>query len=112
MYAYYKKLDYFSTECIYAPFAARGLAREYVKDVELLRPSAIVDIIQSAEQMRFSNGTTRLSTIPLMHGYFVTLSILQNTMSVQTQEVTGQNLANAHDVDTSAASPCARHACC
>lgn len=23
MYAYFKKLDYFSTECVYAPFAAR-----------------------------------------------------------------------------------------
>lgn len=56
MYAYYKKLDYFSTECIYAPYAARGLAREYVKDVELIRPSAIVDIIKSAEEMRYSEG--------------------------------------------------------
>jgi hypothetical protein len=26
-YAYFKKLDYFSTECIYSPFAARGQAR-------------------------------------------------------------------------------------
>eukprot|EP00892_Ulva_mutabilis_P002256 jgi/Ulvmu1/12030/UM083_0043.1 len=54
MYAYYKKLDYFSTECVYAPYAARGLAREYVKDVELIRPSAIVDIIKSAEEMMHS----------------------------------------------------------
>ena len=35
MYAYFKKLDYFSTECIYAPFAARGLARDFVKDLEV-----------------------------------------------------------------------------
>lgn len=35
MYAYFKKLDYFCTECIYAPFAARGLAREFVKDLEV-----------------------------------------------------------------------------
>ncbi|RMZ52009.1 hypothetical protein APUTEX25_001203 [Auxenochlorella protothecoides] len=34
MYAYFKKLDYFSTECIYSPFAARGLAREFIKDLE------------------------------------------------------------------------------
>lgn len=27
MYAYYKKLDYFSTECIYSPFAYRGHVR-------------------------------------------------------------------------------------
>ena len=36
MYAYFKKLDYFSTECIYAPFAARGLARDFVKDLEVI----------------------------------------------------------------------------
>jgi cytoplasmic tRNA 2-thiolation protein 1 len=35
MYAYFKRLDYFSTECIYAPFAARGFAREFVKDLEV-----------------------------------------------------------------------------
>ena len=38
MYAYFKKLDYFSTECIYAPFAARGLARDFVKDLEVIPP--------------------------------------------------------------------------
>ena len=53
MYAYFKKLDYFSTECTYAPFAARGIAREFVKDLELARPSAIVDLIKSAEELRF-----------------------------------------------------------
>ena len=35
MYAFFKKLDYFSTECIYSPFAARGAAREFVKDLEV-----------------------------------------------------------------------------
>jgi len=39
MYAYFKKLDYFSTECVYAPFAARGFARDFVKDLEV-RPRA------------------------------------------------------------------------
>ncbi|GMH43199.1 hypothetical protein BSKO_11121 [Bryopsis sp. KO-2023] len=52
MYAYFKKLDYFSTECIYSPFAARGLARDFVKDLEATRPSAILDLIRSAEQFR------------------------------------------------------------
>jgi len=33
MYAHFKKLLYFSTECLYAPFAARGFARTYVKVV-------------------------------------------------------------------------------
>jgi cytoplasmic tRNA 2-thiolation protein 1 len=56
MYAYFKKLDYFSTECVYAPFAARGFAREFVKDLEATRPSAIIDLITSAEQFRISQG--------------------------------------------------------
>lgn len=52
MYAYFKKLDYFSTECKYSPFAARGLAREFVKDLEVARPRAIVDLVRSAETLR------------------------------------------------------------
>ncbi|BDA42367.1 Cytoplasmic tRNA 2-thiolation protein 1 [Coccomyxa sp. Obi] len=52
MYAFFKKLDYFSTECIYAPFAARGAAREFVKDLEMARPRAICDLIRSAEEFR------------------------------------------------------------
>lgn len=105
LYAYFKRLDYFSTECVYAPFAARrvrgaacppcqqqqrlsshaprrctcslpgcrprplpelqskslmrmmhrrGFAREFVKDLEAARPSAIADIVRSAEALRFA----------------------------------------------------------
>jgi cytoplasmic tRNA 2-thiolation protein 1 len=56
MYAYYKKLDFFSTECVYAPYAARGTAREFVKDLELVRPIAILDLIKSAETFRYPEG--------------------------------------------------------
>ena len=42
MYAYFKKLDYFSTECIYSPNAYRGHARIFLKDLEAIRPSAII----------------------------------------------------------------------
>ncbi|XP_046359572.1 cytoplasmic tRNA 2-thiolation protein 1-like isoform X1 [Haliotis rufescens] len=51
MYAYFKKLDYFSTECIYSPNAYRGFARAYIKDIEKIRPSAIIDIIHSGESL-------------------------------------------------------------
>lgn len=51
MYAYFKKLDYFSTECIYSPNAYRGHARAYIKDLEAIRPSAIIDIIHSGESL-------------------------------------------------------------
>ncbi|KAF4602130.1 nucleotidyltransferase [Pleurotus pulmonarius] len=49
MYAYFKKLDYFSTECIYSPDAYRGHARVFLKDLEAARPSVIIDIIHSGE---------------------------------------------------------------
>jgi cytoplasmic tRNA 2-thiolation protein 1 len=49
MYAYFKKLDYFSTECIYSPNAYRGHARTFLKDLERIRPSVILDIIHSGE---------------------------------------------------------------
>lgn len=56
MYAYFKKLDYFSTECLYAPFAARGYARDFVKDLEAVRPRAILDLIHSAENFPIELG--------------------------------------------------------
>ncbi|SPC61809.1 probable NCS6 - protein required for thiolation of uridine at wobble positions [Ustilago sp. UG-2017b] len=54
MYAYFKKLDYFSTECIYSPNAYRGYARTFLKDLEAIRPSSIVDIIQSGQNLKIS----------------------------------------------------------
>jgi cytoplasmic tRNA 2-thiolation protein 1 len=52
LYAYHKKLDYFSTECIYSPFAYRGHVRELIKELESKRPQAILDIIYSAEDIK------------------------------------------------------------
>eukprot|EP00188_Purpureofilum_apyrenoidigerum_P004054 Plantae.Rhodophyta-Purpureofilum_apyrenoidigerum.ctg4425.p1 GENE.Plantae.Rhodophyta-Purpureofilum_apyrenoidigerum.ctg4425~~Plantae.Rhodophyta-Purpureofilum_apyrenoidigerum.ctg4425.p1 ORF type:complete len:316 (-),score=64.39 Plantae.Rhodophyta-Purpureofilum_apyrenoidigerum.ctg4425:297-1244(-) len=56
MYAYYKKLDYFATECIYSPEAFRGHARQFIKDIEVLRPRSILDTILSAETFRAEGG--------------------------------------------------------
>ena len=64
MYAYFKKLDYFSTECIYAPYATRGLARELIKDLEQCRPSVIVDLIKSGEEFRIGPHTFLLAAVP------------------------------------------------
>lgn len=47
LYAYFKKLDYFATECVYAPDAYRGHARALVKDLEALRSTSIIDIIHA-----------------------------------------------------------------
>ncbi|CAG9460719.1 unnamed protein product [Pedinophyceae sp. YPF-701] len=59
MYAYFKQLDYFSTECVYAPFAARGAVRDLVKDLEAARPSAIIGLVRSAQQFRVAPGETK-----------------------------------------------------
>jgi cytoplasmic tRNA 2-thiolation protein 1 len=51
LYAHHRKLEYFSTECIYSPEAFRGTARALIKDLERIRPSAILDIVRSGEDM-------------------------------------------------------------
>lgn len=51
MYAHFKKLEYFTTECIYAPNAYRGHVRELLKNMEKIRSSTIVDIIHSGEKI-------------------------------------------------------------
>ncbi|XP_065174330.1 cytoplasmic tRNA 2-thiolation protein 1 [Atheta coriaria] len=51
MYAYFQKLVYFSTECIFAPNAYRGHARVLLKDLEKMDPAVIMNIIQSGESL-------------------------------------------------------------
>lgn len=51
LYAHHKSLDYFSTECIYSPEAFRGSARALIKNLERVRPSAILDVVKSGEDM-------------------------------------------------------------
>lgn len=86
MYAYYKKLDYFSTECIYAPHAARGVARELVKELEMVRPSAIVDVIRSVEELRFPgvlrNGIARCVMLLCKHCLFCPPSLYDSILLV------------------------------
>ena len=60
MYAHFKKLDYFSTECIYSPNAYRGYVRELIKDLEATRPSTIIDIIHSAESLEIDTSTVKM----------------------------------------------------
>lgn len=51
MYAYFRKLVYFSTECVFAPNAYRGHARALLKDLERVDPCIIMNIIHSGETM-------------------------------------------------------------
>ncbi|XP_055586311.1 cytoplasmic tRNA 2-thiolation protein 1 [Uranotaenia lowii] len=61
MYAHFKKLVYFSTECVFAPNAYRGHARAFLKNLEKIRPSAIMDIIHSGEQLKFKDSIKKLT---------------------------------------------------
>ena len=56
MYAHFKKLKYFSTECTYSPNSYRGFARTFLKDLESVKASSILDMIHSAEQMAVKEG--------------------------------------------------------
>lgn len=49
MYAYFKRLEYFSTECPYAPRSFRGHLRDFLKQLERVRPTAVLDIIASGD---------------------------------------------------------------
>ncbi|CAJ1013121.1 putative PP-loop family/Zinc-ribbon [Leishmania naiffi] len=51
LYAHFKKLDYFTTECTYAKEAFRGAARTLMKDLEALRPRSIADTVYSGEHL-------------------------------------------------------------
>jgi cytoplasmic tRNA 2-thiolation protein 1 len=51
LYAHFKQLDYFTTECTYSKEAFRGNARVLLKDLEALRPAAIADTIYSGEHL-------------------------------------------------------------
>lgn len=57
LYAHFKQLDYFSTECTYSPEAFRGTARAIIKNLEAIRPSAIIDVIHSGEQFVLQKKT-------------------------------------------------------
>ncbi|EYC19721.1 hypothetical protein Y032_0023g679 [Ancylostoma ceylanicum] len=51
MYARLNKLDYFYTECIYAPDSYRAYSRSFVKELERMRPECILGLIKSGESM-------------------------------------------------------------
>ncbi|KAJ6262795.1 nucleotidyltransferase [Drechslerella dactyloides] len=56
LYAHHRRLDYFSTECVYSPEAFRGNARSLLKELEKVRPSSILDIVRSGEQLLYKDA--------------------------------------------------------
>ena len=103
MYAYFHKLDYFSTECIYSPNAYRGYAREFLKDIERVRPAAILDIIHAAEHMKVAEGGAGAAPAQVQHacvkcGYMSSQPVCQACVLMR-----GLNAGTARVALTSAA---------
>lgn len=57
LYAFYKKLQYFSTECTYSPGASRGDLRMLVKELERESAGTIMRIIGSGDMFQVSEGS-------------------------------------------------------
>ena len=76
MYAFHKKLDYFSTECIYSPNAYRGFARTFIKDLERVDPLTIVDIIRSGDNMKASVDTKMPTRIECTRCHYISSQVL------------------------------------
>ncbi|NWY51389.1 CTU1 protein, partial [Chionis minor] len=51
LYAHFRGLDYFSTECGYAPHAYRGHARTLLKDLEATRASTVAALGHSGRRL-------------------------------------------------------------
>ena len=60
LYAHFKQLDYFSTECTYSKEAFRGNARTLVKALEAVSPRSIASIVASGGAM-FVDQSRRLA---------------------------------------------------
>lgn len=52
LYAKYQKLEYFATECVYAPMAYRSGARTLIKDLEAIYPPSLINIVKAAERFQ------------------------------------------------------------
>ncbi|ODQ68179.1 hypothetical protein NADFUDRAFT_20091 [Nadsonia fulvescens var. elongata DSM 6958] len=103
LYAHYKKLDYFSTECTYSPEAFRGTARTLIKNLEAVRPSSIIDIIKSGESFVLLKNQKK----------YPTPAERQETATTMATASTCQNLAqgapSAFDPNVTRANRC--HTC-
>lgn len=64
LYAFYKNLTYFSTECTYAPGASRGEVRSLIKTLEKIDPTVILRIIKSGESFQTNQDPLITVTVP------------------------------------------------
>ena len=70
MYAYFKRLEYFSTECKYAPEAYRGNVRELLKQLEGVNPQVVLNIVKSGDRIaRFASNTASSADSEVVQNY-------------------------------------------
>lgn len=65
LYAFHKRLEYFSTECTYSPGASRGDLRDLVKELEKKDPSIILKIIRSGDMFQHREIAVRTTPCTL-----------------------------------------------
>ncbi|NXX83543.1 CTU1 protein, partial [Urocolius indicus] len=56
LYAHYRRLPYFSTECRHAPHAYRGHARSLLKELEASRSCSVAALGHSGRRLPVSAG--------------------------------------------------------
>ena len=57
-YAHFCKLDFFAVECPYACVAFRSYPRHLIKELEAVRPTAVLDIVRSGEEFLVAAGAS------------------------------------------------------
>lgn len=57
-YAHFCKLDFFAVECPYACVAFRSYPRHLIKELEAVRPTAVLDIVRSGEAFLVAAGAS------------------------------------------------------
>ncbi|KAG1474795.1 hypothetical protein G6F56_000130 [Rhizopus delemar] len=71
-------------KCIYSPNAYRGYARTFLKDLEAVRPSAIIDIIHSGEAFEIKSDTKMPTSMTCTRcGYMSSNSICKACMLLE-----------------------------
>ncbi|NXS52836.1 CTU1 protein, partial [Brachypteracias leptosomus] len=58
LYAHFRGVDYFSTECHYAPDAFRGHARALLKDLEATRATTVASLGHSSRRLVVATKVT------------------------------------------------------
>lgn len=92
----YQNLQYFATECIYAPNAYRGYARTFIKQLERLRPRSITDILISGQHLsQICKNVQKISSLKKLANDFGLKTSLTKSVCLQCGSVSSQKICHA-----------------